>query len=456
MSGSSDSNQEEGVFPSLSDSPRTTMSEHLSQTQLAAYSERALHPGALLAIDNHLASCDMCHERLGRMVVPGVAKIVVNQPFDPAGGQFHLEYDQHLEPYVDGNASDIDREIVDSHVALCSKCAADLKDLLAFKQQPIPVVVANEASAPQRRKRWWPQWAFVSNPAWATAVAAIAVLALATPVLWWTTRPSPGPVQVRPVSQATETPTRGLEPSPGGENGHVFSVNSAPDSDPRQPLLQLNDAGGQVILNHRGALEGLQQLPANLKEAVEKALSTHRLRRSPALAGWTTGAANLRSGVEQQSTFAPLAPTDVVIETERPTFRWQALEDAREYVVTVYDARLRQVASSGPVTGTQWTTPNALARGVTYSWQVSTVKDGKTIVSPKPPLPEARFRVLDQHAVVALARLKETAGSSHLAMGVFYWQHGLIADAEREFQALAKANPNSTVVAQLLASLGRR
>src|SRR5215218_3489890 len=81
MRGSSDSNQEEGVFPSLSDSSHMTMSEHLSQTQFAAYSERALHPDALLAIDNHLASCDMCHERLTRMVVPGVAKIAVNQPF---------------------------------------------------------------------------------------------------------------------------------------------------------------------------------------------------------------------------------------------------------------------------------------------------------------------------------------------------------------------------------------
>jgi hypothetical protein len=68
-------------------------------------------------------------------------------------------------------------------------------------------------------------------------------------------------------------------------------------------------------------------------------------------------------------------------------------------------------------------------------------------------LREARFRILDQRALAALAKLKESAGSSHLVMGVFYWKHGLLEESEREFQALAQANPNSTAVAELLASI---
>jgi hypothetical protein len=148
-----------------------------------------------------------------------------------------------------------------------------------------------------------------------------------------------------------------------------------------------------------------------------------------------------------------LGPTDVVLETDRPAFRWRALDGASEYTVTIFDASLRQVATSGPVTATEWTTPNSLARGVTYSWQISALKDGKRVVSPKPPLPEARFRILDQPAVAALAKLRESAGSSHLAMGVFYWRHGLIDESEREFQALAKANPNSDAVKELLARI---
>jgi hypothetical protein len=144
---------------------------------------------------------------------------------------------------------------------------------------------------------------------------------------------------------------------------------------------------------------------------------------------------------------------DVVIETDRPKFRWQALEGAGNYIVTILDAKFREVGSSGPIVGTEWTAPNSLQRGGTYSWQISALKDGKTIVSPKPPLPEARFRILDQGAVVALAKLKKSAGNSHLVMGVFYWKHGLIEESEREFQALAKANPHSTAAAELLASI---
>jgi hypothetical protein len=270
-------------------------------------------------------------------------------------------------------------------------------------------------------------------------------------VLWTTYRSSRRTEQAATGSSETEKQKQSVEKEqPRPENS---PSNQSPDMAtlPReQPLVTLNDAGGQILVNQRGQLEGLDELPPDLQESVERALANRRLRDSPALAGWSNGAGILRSELVQQNTFAPLAPMDVVIETDRPKFRWQALEGARSYVVTIHDARFREVAGSGPIAGTEWTAPNSLERGVIYSWQISALKDGKTIVSPKPPLPEARFKILDQHALVALGKLKKSAGSSHLVMGVFYWKHGLIEDSEREFQALAKANPNSTAVAELL------
>lgn len=425
------------------------MSEHLSQTQLTGYSGRTLPPRELLAVDNHLASCDVCHERLTRM--PPTAKLTVSQSFEFGGGPFHLDYEQHLEPYVEGKSNDIDREIVDSHVALCSKCANDLRDLLAFKEQPVAVVPAGARVTSSRWKQWLPQWPSLSNPALAMAVV-VAVFILAMAVLLWTTNPTS-----QRVDQAeTGSPAPGKEqPSPAPTEHTSISPSNPPRESPAEPLIALNDAGGQVIVNQRGQLEGLQEWPPDLRESVERALATRQLRASPALTGWPTGAGNLRGELEKQNTFAPLDPTDVVIETDRPTFRWQALEGAGEYIVTIYDAKLRQVGSSGPVTSTEWTMPSPLERGVTYSWQISALKDGEKVVSPKPPLPEARFKVLDQRAVAALAKLKETAGSSHLAMGVFYWKHGLIEKSESEFQALATANPNSTAAKELLASIRR-
>lgn len=437
------------------------MSEHLSQSQLAGYSGRTLDSDELLAVDGHLASCDVCHKRLTG-ILPGVVKLVLSPSFQSGERPFHLDYDQYLEPYVDGKANDIDREIVDSHAAQCSQCADDLRDLLAFKQQPAVAKTGDDAITSSRWKQWLPQWPLLSNPALTTAVV-IAVFILGMAVLVWTTyrasrrveRAATGSSESQKQRQAVEK-----EPPPPASTEHTTPEKSLSNQSqvlptlPREePLITLNDAGGQILVNERGQLEGLDDLPPDLKESVERALTTRRLRDSPALTGWSTGAGSLRSELEEQNTFAPLEPVDVVIETDRPKFRWQALEAASHYIVTIHDAKFREVGGSGPIVGTEWTAPNSLERGVTYSWQISALKNGETIVSPKPPLREARFRILDQRAVVALAKLRRSAGSSHLVMGVFYWKHGLIEESEREFQALAKANPKSTAVAELLASI---
>lgn len=432
------------------------MSDHLSQTQLAAYNARTLYPDELLSVDNHLASCDECHERLTRLT-PAVGRLSPGS--EPAEGPFHLDYEQHLEPYVDGRANEIDREIVDSHVALCSECAADLRDLLEFKQQPVTATTGDART----RSRWFPQWSFLPAPAWATA-AVISLFALIAAVVLWATYPSSRRVeQTAILPPASDQPTQSPDqPSPAATD-HTAQTNppSSPSpqngesvpAPPDQPLIVVYDAHGQLILTQRGRLEGVEDLPADLRESVERALVTRRLPASPALAGWYSGASNVRGGVGPQSEFAPVAPTNVVVESDRPEFRWRALDAAQDYTVTIYDSNSRQVATSGPVAGTAWTTPTPLARGGTYSWQISALKDGEKVISPKPPLPEARFKVLDKAAVATLGKLRRTVGSSHLVMGVFYWKHGLIPESEREFQALAKANPESDVVKELLANI---
>ena len=433
------------------------MSQHPSQIQLAGYRERTLYADELLAVDSHLASCDVCHEELIRLAR---AHSSTRPVFEPADEPFHLDYEQHLEPYVDGTANDIEREIVDSHIALCSACAAELKDLLEFKEQPV-AAIAGDTRKSSRWTGWLPQWPLLSNPAFATAVVLAALIV--TIVVLWTMFPTSSRLEqadsVTPPSDKPNQTINSLPPSPAPtehtvqENSNQSPQNGATvPAPPEQTLVTVYDADGQIVLTQRGRLEGVDDLPPDLRESVERALATRQLPASPGLTGWPTGAGRLRSELNLQSTFVPVGPTDVVVETDRPTFRWGALDAAQDYTVTVYDAN-GQVATSGPVTGTEWTTPNALARGITYSWQISALKDGERVVSPQPPLPEARFRILDQPAMSMLARLRETVGNSHLVMGVFYWKHGLLADSEREFEALSKANPKSAVVKALLANI---
>ena len=98
----------------------------------------------------------------------------------------------------------------------------------------------------------------------------------------------------------------------------------------------------------------------------------------------------------------------------------------------------------------------SLKRGRVYSWEVTAIKEGREITSPVAPSPPARFKVLDQARLDELERARRTYAGSHLLLGVLYANIGLVEDAQREFQALAAANPNSEVAKRLALSVKSR
>lgn len=425
------------------------MSEHLSQTQLAGYGERTLNADELLAVDRHLASCDVCYETFTQIS----PRPPHTQQHDSKEESFHLDYDLHLAAYLDGALGDIDREIVESHVALCSDCADELRDLQEFSRQNVPIT----SQADQKTSRWFFRQAYWPlNPQW-TAAALILLLGVIAAIVVWTMLRTRSPVEQAGDKspsgverQASETPTGSErvaeQPSPQQQERPDQATSA-------QPLIALNDGGRQITVDQTGHVNGLESLPLDLRKNVERVLATREFRAPRNLVDLSTGSGTLRGGGSDQNTLLPLDPMGVVLETDRPTFRWRTLADARDYVVTIYDSRLRRVQSSGPIVGSEWTTATPLQRGVRYSWQISAVKDGKSIVAPKPPAPEARFRVLDRSAVTDLENAKRIHTGSHLAMGVLYLKYGLIDQAEGELEALVRANPNSPVAAQLLTSV---
>jgi hypothetical protein len=151
--------------------------------------------------------------------------------------------------------------------------------------------------------------------------------------------------------------------------------------------------------------------------------------------------------------FSVQGPAGIVIETDRPTFRWTALGGAT-YTVSIYDSNVSKVAESDSLTSTEWTPPTALARGRTYVWQVrATTSDGQQVVAPSPAAGRAKFKVLEQSSLERIALAKQSGSNSHLLMGVLYAEAGLVSDAEREFNALLAANPNSSTARKLLQSV---
>ena len=151
----------------------------------------------------------------------------------------------------------------------------------------------------------------------------------------------------------------------------------------------------------------------------------------------------------QAQEFSVIEPGGNVLLNDRPVFRWSKLEGVTGYVVEIYDEQFKLVSSSPEVTSVSWTTTQALPRGRVYSWQVKAIKDGQEITTPRPPAPQAKFRVLDQAKANELARAKRAYGSSHLTLGLLYAEAGLLKEAETELRLLRRANPDSEIVRNL-------
>ena len=124
------------------------------------------------------------------------------------------------------------------------------------------------------------------------------------------------------------------------------------------------------------------------------------------------------------------------------------MEGANGYLVEVYDPQFKLVASSPQLTDLSWTT--TLERGNVYSWQVKAIKDGEEVTAPRPPAPQAKFRIVDQAKANELARAKRSFGTSHLTLGLLYAEAGVLDEAEREFRLLRNANPDSELARNLL------
>lgn len=392
---------------------------------------------------DHLGECEACQRRIDA----GDAVFLALH-----AGTLGEDLGAHLTPqqtadYVDKNLSGESLQVVTDHLSGCEQCAFAVEDLRAFRNEIAPSLEREyrPAAVPASTAGSWRE-RFVSffraSPLPAFGSAALAVLLLAV-MGWlvWRTAPEPGrevAVAPSPSLQPTPVPTESLQPEPP----------ASPVAPPVMAVAQLNDGAGVLSLDEEGKLSGAENLPVAYQNAVKRALTTQRIERSSQLQGLSRPPSSLMSSDNQKQEFSVVEPAGNVLMTNEPTFRWSRLEGATGYVVEVYDDQFKLVASSPQLTNLSWAT--TLSRGKVYSWQVKAIKDGQEITSPRPPAPQARFRILDQGKANELARAKRAYGSSHLTLALLYAEAGLLKEAEQELRLLRRANPNSEVARTLL------
>lgn len=444
------------------------MTEHLSASDITQYRRGIVAaPDEMLALDDHLASCGACRalvaegERVGQVM----SSLRAEMQNIIASDADHLSF-ENLSGYVDGSLDPVEAEMTESHLAVCRDCENEARDLVVFREAaspqftkeyaPPPVVITPPSRPASRRNVFaflWPR-ASSGTPVWAMLATAAVILAVVT-TAWIVLRSQTERMtEVAQVPTASPTPAASVETrdpaATDGENVSQPDVTPTPSPPTEaETLVALNDGAGRVTLDATGRLSGITTLSPAQEAAIKSALKTRKTVNSAALDGLGRAGVLLGSAASGES-FNVRGPFGTVVESARPTLRWDALKGATGYKVTVYDANFNSVAASPLLTTTSWTVAQPLKRGAVYSWYVTAQKEGAELKSPRPPAPEAKFKILDANRDAELRRVRLTNPRSHLALGVLYAQAGLLEEAERELTALVRANPKSDLAQRLL------
>lgn len=160
--------------------------EHLTSESFRRLRQGELAGEELIAALRHASSCPSCSTLGDDELASDVAAL--QETILGASTDEHPDLDSTLIPFVAGSSDRATREIVETHLADCAQCRADVDGLRALAQSERP-----------RRTMTW------------IAVAAAIVIAIALAVMWTTRRPSPSPAPPI-VSTAPRTTTAAQPP----------------------------------------------------------------------------------------------------------------------------------------------------------------------------------------------------------------------------------------------------
>lgn len=433
--------------------------EHISDEIFDRYAERKADAAEILRVQTHVAACDACRAKLARVLGEEKVFAAIHGDFafdDFADEPEHLLY-QQLEFFVDDKLDEVEREIAESHLAICGECEKDLADLRKYREIAATAPIVNEPNAVTTRRSFWQKiFAFDSIGSFApiAAVLLIAVLFGA----WVLLR----------NNRTQEIVSSNSNQNPALSNLNIINAAPAPDVSPEtspqteqspdeilpksETLYALND--GQLKVDDKGNVSGAENLSPAARELVKQSLQTGKIAVTNNSLGGGGGVLMSENNAENGVPFALSNPIGKVIRESQPVLRWKNLKDAQSYSVAIVDEKFRIVAESGKLTATNWKPSKPLPRGANYSWQVTAISaDGTETVSPSSPAPQARFRVIEQNLFDDINRLEKSADRSHLALGALYAKAGLRQEARAEFEKLVKENPNSDVARKFLQSV---
>jgi hypothetical protein len=435
--------------------------EHLTEHEVAHFRQQGLTQAERLRLDTHVARCEDCLRRILNPAHAHLAFSSLTEAFLPSPDEkpFHLSQEE-LKRYNNEKMDEADRIIFESHLEICSECKRE-----AVASQAAAGRGAEWTASETKFRLGWlssfVRWPMLWTPARVFGMIAAVGCVLVVLALWIQKRP----VQTQDQAARTEQRNNPTEPAPTGEiagsDKNVSAPAEADNTDSSNNLseereasassvVSLKDGDVKVSLDRQGTLNGLEMLAPQTQKAVQTALVSEHLSEPQVLNELAGSKIILMGQATDGLPFKLLAPVGIIVNSNRPTLRWQPLDGANLYTVSVFDSDFNRVAKSGAQSATQWSVPLSLQNGKLYSWEVTALKENQEVISPVAPAPRAQFRIVERGNRNEIASVRRAHPRSHLTLGVLYARAGLLAEAEREFRALLKDNPRSNVAKRLL------
>jgi len=425
------------------------MNAHLSNQIVERFHRETLTQDDRGQIYPHILGCEACRKLVVTPEAETAAVAALTNHLLPQADEepFHLDT-ATVEAFVEDKLDALDRTTAKLHLDDCVECSdevADFRESLATMRAAARKDAGTVVVERRRPSR------FTMPARIAATIAIVAFAAIALLAIWrWRLFVPPKAPGVDTTAGSQPSPIAspaapGVAPSPSNLNPPNLAViphdKPGAESASKAPL---KDGPNEISIDQAGNVAGMPSLPTDSQRAVKSALSGESLVRPSVLDEVATAEVSTRGGNEDRIRI--VSPLATVVAQEKPTLHWIPLKTAEGYRIEIADENFRQVAKSDnlPSFDQTWIS-TALKRGQVYTWTIRAInKDGQL----SDVASQGKFKVLSDDRLRELNQLK--AHQSHLALGVFYAQEGMIAEAEREFGILVKDNPDSAVAKKLL------
>jgi hypothetical protein len=408
------------------------MIEHLNKNLLQKYGNRQLNPAELISVVTHLENCGKCYKEFTEMF-PQINQTIAdfNKEIINRNEPFHLDYDEHLRPYIDETINEIDREIIESHLENCSSCSHQVRDLREFKESLELKKLKQEIAEKAKESVWtkFGNW-FTANTrilAFGSLLIVVSLLGLFAffnlPKQNDQAKVEPNINVAVPIQTPNVTPTDGVV-TPTPTNIKVETNVNKPLPTVKNVNVTATPTPSPTITPQETELAEIK-LPNYLKDLRTK---TDSLR------------GNSDGKTEQ---IAIISPNGKVIRETSPTLNFNKLEGIETYEVSIYNGSTlikKEIISSN-----SWRVSVTLSKEKLYEWQVSAKSGDKNYLG------QGKFYIVSQVDENKIRRAKDS-----LQRGKAFAEAGLIDDARREFKQYLKQNPGSQSAKKLLLQIASK